>query len=402
MTFEHAEHTKWTAKRAPLMSEYVNGVKAVLNDSAARGFSKPSANVLGNIVEAGKITKLKLADANGEVYQEQSGIMFQQIEFDAKMAWEYDRLVLAAYVQNLLNALALENAQMDEQFKMDSAYIKKLNAEIDARNYDLIIGRANIESQLNTYKTRELEAEREGLDKELELIAAQVETATERLKIITWLNQLITKEQAILLLEEEKAVVLKAIIAIQEELAEIKEDMIPLYEEKAEAKTQQAAAITDEIVWNEALINLGFDRITLKETEVAAEITENEKKKLIEQYQLSLTKINNTLSKTKSEYGILLTEYSSQITRQVINLQETIKKAAIDLRLDSGIERMTVDYDLDAELKEDATTNLNTEIASTISKILAIAGTTQVSYRTSHSDNSSLTNAARKITQHIR
>jgi len=399
--FEHAEHTKWTAKRAPLMSEYMAGVKAVLNDSAARGFSRPPANVLGSIVEAGKITKLKLADANGSIYQEQSGIMFQQLAFAEKMAWEYNRLILAVYIQDLLNALALENAQMDEQFKMDKAYINKLNAEIDARNYDLIIGRANIDSQLNTYKTRELEAEREGLDKELELIAAQVETATERLKIITWLNQLITKEQAILTLEEQKAVILQAIISIQKELAEIKEEMIPLYEEKADAKIQQAAAITDEIQWQEALINLGFDRITLKGTEVAAELTENEKKKLLETYQLDLAKVSNALAKLKSEYGISLTQYSSLITRQVIDLQETIKKAAIDLRLNTGIERMTVDFGDDTELKTEAITNLTTEIASTINKVIAIASTTKSSRHKTSVSNSHHGSETRYVYQYI-
>lgn len=399
--FEHAEHTKWTAKRAPAMTEYVKGVKAVLNDSAARGFSKPPANVLGNISEVGKITKLKLVDANGGVYQEQAGIMFQQAEFEAKIALEYLALTLAIYIQDLLNALSLENAQMDEAFKMDRAYVDKLKADVDKRNYALIIDKANIDSQLIDYRTREVEATREGIAKELELIAAQIDTATERLKIITWLNQLITKEQAILVLEEAKAIVLQAIIAIQEDLAAIKESMIPFYEEKADAKTQQAAAITDEIVWNEALINLGFDRIDLKTAEVAADITENEKKELLETYQLDLIKKNNALTDAKSEYGVLLTKYSSTITRQVIALQEIIKKAAIDLNLDTRIDRMTVDYENDTELKEDSTTNMNTEIDSTIQKILDIATTVKKSESTNDNETLSLSYAYRAITQHI-
>jgi len=399
--FEHAEHTKWTAKRAPVMTEYVNGVKAVLNDSAARGFSKPPANVLGNIVEAGKITKLKLVGSNGGLYQEQAGIMFQQAEFEAKIALEYLALTLATYIQDLLNALALENAQMEETFKMDRAYVEQLKADVDKRNYGLMIGKADIDSQLIDYRTREVEAERTGIAKELELIAAQIETATERLKIITWLNQLITKERAILTLEEAKAIVLQAIIAIQEELAAIKESMIPFYEEKADAKTQQAAAIIDEIQWKEALINLGFDRIDLKTAEVAADITENEKKELLETYQLDLIKKNNALTKAKSEYGVLLTKYSSSITRQIIALQEAIKKAAIDLRLDTSLERMTVDLENDTELKETSTTNMNTEIDSTIDKIIQIAETTKKTESDNVNELRSESWAYREITQII-
>ena len=401
MTFEHAEHKKWTTKRAPTMTEYMKGVKGMLDDSAARGFSKPPANVLGNIVEAGKITKLKLAGANGEVYQEQVGIMFQQEEFDSKMALEYLTLALATYVQDLLNALALENAQMDEAFKTDRAYVDKLKADVDKRNYDLMIDKANIDSQLIDYRTREVEAAREGIAKELELITAQIETAEERLKIITWLNQLIIKEQAILELEEQKAVVLQAIIAIQEDLAAIKESMIPFYEEKADAKMQQATAITDEIEWKEALINLGFDKIDLRTAEVAADITENEQKKLLEQYQLDLIKKNNALTTAKSEYGVLLTQYSSAIARQVIALQEIIKKAAVDLRLDTRMDRFTVDIENDTELKEDTTTNMNTEIDSTINKILNIANTVKKSESKNDNETLALSYAYRAITQKI-
>lgn len=401
MMFEHAEHTKWTVKRAPLMSEYIRGVKAALNDSAARGFSKLPANVAGNIMEAGKIVKLKLTDVNGAVYQEQVGIMFQQEEFETQMAWEYDRLELALYVQALLNALALENAQMEEAFKMDKASIRQLNAEVDARNYGLIVGKANIDSQLIGCRTREVEAERTGIAKELELIAAQIETAEERLKIIAPLKELITKEQAILVLEKQKAVVLQAIIVIKEELAAIKESMIPFYEEKADAKTQKAAAIIDEIQWKEALINLGFDRIDLKTAEVAAELTENEKKELLETYQFNLIKANNTLSKAKSDYSVALTEYSSTIAKQVITLQETIKKAAIDLRIETGIDRMEVNYGIDTALKTAATTNITTEITSTVDKILAIASTLRKSSHSNETETRSIQGSVSQITQKI-
>ena len=402
MTLEHAEHAKWAVKRIPVMGEYVNGIKDALNNSAERGFNKPPANMVNNIVEMGKATKLKLIDANGALYQEQSNIIYQQAEFDAKMAWEYDRLILATYTQDLLNALTIENAQMDEAFKMDKAYINKLKAEIDARNYGLIIGKADIDSQLIDYKTREVEAERLGLGKELELITAQIKTAEERLKILPWLNELIIKEQAILVLEEQKAVVLQAIIAIERDLAAIKESMIPFYEAKADAKTQQATAITDEVQWKEALINLGFDRIDLKATEVAADITENKKKELLEQYQLNLVKANNALGLAKSNYGIALTEYRTSIADTVIDLRESIKKAAISLGLDSGLERMSVSYENDTTLKNEATSNIATEIASTIGKIIAIASTVKKSSRTSETVANNESNNHRHITQSIK
>lgn len=402
MTLEHAEHAKWATKRRPVMNEYVNGVKEALNNSAERGFSKPPANMIGNIVEIGKITKLKLIDANGALYQEQSNIIYQQAEFDAKMVWEYDKLILATYIQDLLNALAIENAQMDEAFKMDKAYINKLKADIDARNYDLIIGKADIDSQLIDYKIREVEAERLGLGKELELIAAQIITAEERLKIIPWLNELIIKERAILVLEEQKAVVLQAIIAIERDLAAIKESMIPLYEEKADAKTQQAMAITDEVQWKEALINLGFDRIDLKATEVAADITENEKKELLEEYQLNLIKASNALDLAKSNYSIALTDYKTSVATTVIDLRENIKTAAISLGLDSGLERMSVNLENDVKLKNDATGNITTEIASTINKIIAVASTIKKSSRTSETDAESRSDNSRHIKQKIK
>ena len=401
MSFEDAEHSKWAIKRMPVVAEYLGGVKGALEDSASRGFVVVPQNTLDAIVEVGDIAQLKLVDANGRLYGEQVGILLEQAEFDAKLEAAYARLELALYVQGLLDAIAYEKAQIDEAFKMDKAYGRKLDADVDKRNYAILIGKADIESLLIDYQIREVEAERLGLDKELELIAAQVETAEERLKMIEWLNQLIIKERAILELEKQRAVILQAVIAIKEELAAIKEGMIPMYESLADAKLQQANAITNEIQWKEAIINLGFDRIDLKGAQVAADVTENKKRELLETHELDLIVNQNSLAKAKSEYELSLTKHKALISRQILAIIEAVKHADIDLQGDSRVARMEVDYNNSVAIEEQKIENIGDEITSMVNKIIEIATITKKSQRQSSTSAISVATRTSHITQKI-
>ena len=395
--FEYAEHNKWAKEKAIVMKQYENGVQTLLNSAGERGFDIAPLATLKDVFDLDEAVKLKLTEVNGELYKEQVTILFQMEEFDLKLAIEYAKLALAKYVQDLLNTLAVEKATMDEQYRMDTAYIKKLKADVDKRNYALIIGRADVESLLIDYKTRELEAQRLGMDKELELIAAQMETAVEKLRIIPWLQKLILKETAIIDLERQRAVILQAIIVIKEQIAAVKEEMIPLYLDKADATNLLADAITDEVQWKKALIELGFERILVEDAKSNAAVTENAAKVAIETLRLAYIKHSNAVTEAKSQFDITLSEYNATITRQVNELEKTLKEAAIDLRIDTALEKLAVDTQDDISLLNVRIGNLITEIASSIDKITSLPGILKLS---SHFNrNISITRS--KTTRHI-
>jgi hypothetical protein len=385
--FEHAEHCKWVSKKSPLISDYSGEVQKLTGDSSSRGFAVPPGDTMGKIAEIGEAVKLELSKSNGELYGDQAAIMFQIVEFEAKLAVEYAKLEMALYIQDLLNVLELEQAEMTENYKRDKAYMDRLAADVEKRKYDILIGKADIESALIDYKMREVEAQALGLDKELELIAAQILTANERLRMIQWLNEIIAKERAIISIEQDRAAILQDIIVIKKAIAVIKEGMLPLYENKSAAKTLQATAITDEVVWKKLLIELGFRKIDVKDAEASSSVTLNEKRTELEVNRLALIRASNALSKLRGEHDVSLTEYSNIIAGQVLAIEEGIKKDAIDMRLDTANIRLTNDVANEMSLINTKIGNLQEDIASTIAKIMDIANTI------SRSDNTSLINS---------
>lgn len=372
--FEHAEHNKWVKRKAPILDQYVEGVETLLQDSAARGFDSLPLATLKDIYNLDEKVKKKLTEINGELYKEQVGTVFQIDEFTLRLALEYAKLVLAKYIQDLLNTLSLEKAEVDDQFRRDNADVKKLLVDVDRRNYDLIIGRADMESLLIDYKTRELEAQRLGMDKELELIAAQTEVVRERLRIIPHLQELVIKERAIIDLERQRAVVLQAIIILKQQIADIKEGMIPLYQEKADATNQLAAAITDEVQWKEALIELGFERILVEDAKADAIVSENAAKAAIESLRLAYIQSSNAVAEARSQFDISLTQYSASVARAINSLEEALKKASIDLRIDTSLERLTMDIQDDVNLLGTKIANLISEVSSSVNKITTLPG----------------------------
>ena len=401
MTFEHAEHCKWVSKRVPVLREYASKVNDILTDSASRGFDTPPADVSDKLLRLGEAAKFALTDINGKLYAEQSEIMFQVEEFEAKLVLEYSKLEMALYIQDLLNALELEQAEMKENYRRDKAYMDKLAADVDARRCAIIRGKADIESQLIDYKMRETEAERIGLNKELELIAAQVETARERLKLIKWLDELIIKEKAIIIFEKQRADILKLIINIKKEIVAIKEGMIPLYEDKADAKILQAKTITDEIVWKKLLIELGFRKIDVKDAEASARVSINDKETALEISQLALAVAQNALTKLKGEHDASLTEYSNLIAGQVLSIEESVKKSAINLRLDTANIRLATSIANDIILTNTKIANLQKVVTSNIDKILGIARAARYTTTIAYSHSKTNTTRYAQIAQAI-
>ena len=401
MTFEHAEHCKWVSKRVPVLREYASKVNDILTDSASRGFDTPPADVSDKLLRLGEAAKFALTDTNGKLYAEQSEIMFQVEEFEAKLVLEYSKLEMALYIQDLLNALELEQAEMKENYRHDKAYMDKLAADVDARRCAIIRGKADIESQLIDYKMREAEAERIGLNKELELIAAQIETARERLKLIKWLDELIIKEKAIIIFEKQRADILKLIINIKKEIVAIKEGMIPLYEDKADAKILQAKTITDEIVWKKLLIELGFRKIDVKDAEASARVSINDKETALEISQLALAVAQNALTKLKGEHDASLTEYSNLIAGQILSIEESVKKSAINLRLDTANIRLATSIANDIILTNTKIANLQKVVTSNIDKILGIARAARYTTTIAYSHSKTKTTRYAQIAQAI-
>lgn len=351
MTTQHAEHAKWVKRKRQPMAKYGLMVDKTLSECAAKGFQQLPVGQVEDIVNTGQLTKLELTELNAELYKEQKDIEFQIAEFAMKIALEYSKLELAIYKQEVLDALALERAQMEHDFKIQQADIERLKAENNARRAILIRSEADQKAEITNYKIRQEEAKRLGMDKELELLEAKRITAIERLKVIDALKIVIAAEELIVEAERRKAEALELVIAAERILLGIKEAMIPLYENLAGHKKDQAQAIIDEVAIKELIINLGYDRIEVKEAEVAADVAQKVAELDLEYARTLYIRASNANDEARSDGGAALAGVRNDTTDSVIVLREALKKEITDLRLDTQLERFLRDIDHDITLQ---------------------------------------------------
>lgn len=351
MTIEHAEYAKWVKLKRKPMAEYSLVVDKTLSEGAARGFHQLPVSHVEDIVNAGQLTKLELTELNASLYKEQKDIEFQIAEFAMKLALEYSKLELAIYKQEVLDALALERAQMEHDFKIQQADIERLKAENNARRAILIRSEADQKAEITDYKIRQEEAKRLGLDKELELLEAKKITAIERLKVIDALKTVIAAEELIVEAERRKAEALELVIAAERILLEIKETMIPLYENLADHKKDQAQAIIDEAAVKELIIRLGYDRIDVREAEVAADVAQKVAELDLEYSKTLYVRASNANDEARSDGSAVLASVRNDTTDSVIVLREALKQSVVDLRLDTQLERFLRDIEHDITLQ---------------------------------------------------
>ena len=373
MTLEFAEHAKWVELKRQPMAEHGLRITEILSDAAARGFHQLPANTIESIVNAGQTTKVELTTKNAALYEEQEDIKFQIVEFALKLALEYAKLELAIYKQKILDALTLEHAQMEYDFKIKQADIARLKAEINARSVILIKAEADQKAEITDYKIRQEEAKRLGLDKELELLEAQKETALERLKIIDALKLVIAAEALIVEAEKRKAAAIALVIEAEEALLAIKEEMVPLYLALANQKKAQAAAIISEAGFKKKIAQLGYDWIDVKTVEAEAYASQKAAELIVEYARTTYIQASNANDEARAEGSASLADEKNSATEAVISAREALKKSVVDLRLDTQLERFLRDIENKISVQSKQTQAITEQLTATLASMAAIA-----------------------------
>lgn len=373
MSLEYSEHAKWVKLKRQPMTDYGLKVNETLSESAARGFYQPPASTIEAIINIGQIAKVDITNKNGELYKEQKDIVFQIEEFALKLTLEYAKLELAIYKQGILDALAIERAQMEYDFTVKRADILRLKAENNARSVVLIRAKAEQDAEITDYKIRQEEAKRLGLAKELELLAAQRETAIERLKIIDALKLVIAAEGMVIEAERRKAEALELVIAAEKILLGVKEAMIPLYQNLADHKKSLATAIIDEVAVKEKIIKLGYDRIGVKQAEAAAFVTQTASELGVEYARTEYIRATNANAEARSKGAADFAETKNNATDIVIDLKNVLNKSIVDLRLETQLAKFLRNIESKIEIQQEETQAIAEKLTAQLASMTAIA-----------------------------
>jgi hypothetical protein len=371
--FNRAESAKWAHENQKLVGDLHAAADKALAEAAGRGFTAAPGVTLATILAGGQEVKDKLTEANGKIYDDRRKVIFEQDEFAMKIVVQLAKLGMELYRDELLNTLAIEQAENMALRDQGTADVIRMNAEVDARQVAIIRDRAEIEARIAVYKQQLVDAEALTLVSERALITAQLATAEKKLEIIDSIYKVLAAEELVLEAENRRAATLEVLLAAQMIVAEIKEAMIPFYIEKAEARVELAEAIEKEIPIKKAIEELGYDRITLtNQKEYAAHLLRVADGEL-ELARLGWTRANSVMEVFRLEARRLLQEYENTVQTEVLALKESLAEDGIDLRLETNLARTKIGIDDDVEIQNAEIVNTGTELTALLAGLAARA-----------------------------
>jgi hypothetical protein len=356
--FNRTESARWALDNQKLVGDLQAATDKALSEAAGRGFSSAPGVTLGAILAAGQEIKDKLTEANGKIYDDRRKVLFEQDEFAMKLVVSLAKLAMELYREELMNALAIEQAENTALRDQGLADVVRLNSEVDLRQRSIIQSRAEAERRVTALKADLVEAEAATLPYETALVRAQLATAEKKLEIIGSIYEVLAAEELVLAAENRRAETLTTLLAAQMVVAGVKREMIPFYLSKADARQKLAAAIVAEIPFTKAIIELGYERIELKDAEesakhlirVAENTLENAKKTLVSQDKATMF--------ARAEASRLLQQYANEVRASILAKKEDLEKDGLLLKFDTSLARHQITADADKEIWKQEAHNL--------------------------------------------
>ncbi len=350
MDFPKHENAKWAQAVNAVTEQYDKARKEGLEMAAAMGFAAPTGPVLEHVLFVGLDAKQKLTEANAKIYQEERERLFKLGELELKMAIGWAKLALKAYQQGLLNRLAIEEAEAEAAKTRARGDLERLNSEIEARQADIIRMRADIEAEINFWRRMLIDAERLSLDAEAALINARMQTAEEKLKTIEPIYEVIAAQELVIKAELKKADALALLAEAEGRVAAIKKEMVPFYLRKAEAREQLADATIREAEVEKARIELGYQRLALKDAQEIAEDAIRDAEIAYELAQSAYVRAEEARQVAQAEVRTLLARYANETQEALLAMKLALEKMGTDFKLDTRLKRMRNDIEADIVL----------------------------------------------------
>lgn len=319
MEFDKHESARWTQATGQVAAEYLEARDKVLADDAARGFPTVTGEGLLQLLAVGFKAKKMLTEANGKIYEEERGRLFQVVEFNLKLGVQTAKLAMLLFREQILNQVSLEQTEEEALKEIQRADVERLNAETEKRQAAIINAKAAAEHEVNGYRLQVVEAEKVSLNAESVYINAQLATAEARLDIIDSIYEVLAAEQLVLAAEQRRADALQDMNEVLARIATIKEGMIPDYLAKAAAEEKLAQAEAQDGKARQALEELGFERNLLKRTEQDLE------------HQLKGQELNYALLEESLTRATLAVEFARTQTHRLLREHSICNEALIEL-----------------------------------------------------------------------
>jgi hypothetical protein len=242
------EQAAWRSGKVPIISKYAEEHAALMSAIAGRGF----LNLPGYAYSAENrlefATKYSLSELNFKILSEtverelkQSGIDYDMAHKTALMAWEIEK-------QSLMDDWAAELAGIKLDMAEKEEVLDRLAIEVSKRAITLSEAKVALELSMEAYKKTLADLDGDVAPYETQLAAAKLLTAQKKLELIPVVEQILTKEQELLTLEQSKASYYTIYMQAVKALSDKKETLTPFINELSTKVEEHATKITDVLI----------------------------------------------------------------------------------------------------------------------------------------------------------
>jgi hypothetical protein len=251
-TRERAEYSKG---KTPIIAKYSDEHSKLFAEIAGRGFLQLPGYAYDaeNGIELS--AKMQLSDLNYKILAEtidrelkQTGIDYG-IEYKvAAMAWELEKQVLMV-------AWEAEYASIKQGMASTEEVLNMISIEVSKRAITLLNAKTVIEIAMEADRKAIAVLDGTAAPYEVQLANAKLLTAQKKLELIPIIETIITKEQELLVIEQQKAATYTDLVAAEQLVATKKQTLTPFVNELAAVSDQYANAIPGEILTEQQIAN---------------------------------------------------------------------------------------------------------------------------------------------------
>lgn len=346
------EAAKWAMAVDEQARKLKDATRSALRLAASSGFTAIPGAAMDAITQAAALAKIEMTKANGKLYSDGVAEISKDDETSQKIEYGLAKLDLEGYRARLENTHEVEKAQDDYRVATERARVDRLKTDVERGQIAIIEERAAIEQEINAWRLIGISAEDDALDAEVDLANEKVRTAQAKLEVIDYLYQVIAAEQLVLAAEQRKATAMEALVAAEGQVVTAKQALIPLHQAKATARITQADAIRHEADVREQIEELGYERITVKQSEQAAEHSIRVMENTFENARLEFVRTERASELAKAQLRNLLLAYQNTVRRGVLTDKAALDRVEKIFRLDQQAELRELELDSEIDYLE--------------------------------------------------
>ena len=373
MSDQSREQALFRHGKTPIIDKYSEDHKKLMAVIAGRGFSSlPGyAYELENNLEIA--AKRGLSELNFKILTEtierelkQAGIDYDLAYKAAAITWEIDK-------QTLLANWDKELAGIKQGMESEEEVLNQLAIEVGKRGIFLLQQKTAIELDAEAYRKTLAELDGSTSAYEVSLANARLLTAQKKLEVIPILQEIIVKEQALLLQEQAKSAAYTDYMAAEQEVITKKETLIPVIGDLVAASERYTSELENQIEIEGQISDEKVTQAGIMIEKAAAQTAAAEKDLLIAEANLDLQDQKRLLSDAKNTTEVALLDGQ----RAEANTLQSAESTANDTILAN--ERSTQTYVLD---KKRTTINAENRIKQDSSSTLTSAEIGKMRYIT--------------------